>query len=140
MRYVVIIVAVFVVTILPLWNSCSPKPPDDILPIPPIPVKIIKQVKVGEVFSISLESNPSTGFDWTVKYDETMIEYLGYSSSPQAEMPKPGDQSYPDYRFKALKSGDTMITLLYQRSKEHGFLQDYVLKTIDVYVIIQDME
>jgi hypothetical protein len=73
-RYAVIIVVVFIVSMLILVNSCSSEPPDGNLPVPTVPVKnqkadkiepeqIIKQVKVGEVFSLSLESNPSTGFD-----------------------------------------------------------------------------
>ena len=151
MRYVVIIVVVLIVSMLALGNSCYPEPPDDNLPVPPVPVnnqkadtveaeKIIKQLKVGEVFSLSLESNPSTGFDWTVKYDKTMIEYLGDTSSPQTEILKPGDQYYPAYTFKALKSGETTIMMIYEQSKESGFSQNFVLKSIEIEVTIKDLE
>ncbi len=114
------------------------------IPQPPAPQqlptpKILDQVKVavGEVFNIPLTSNPSTGYDWTVKHDPAMIEYLDYDCQPVRMPPAPGDQSYCGYKFKALKVGETKITLIYERSKEHGFEVSEVAEIIEVPVNIQ---
>jgi predicted secreted protein len=94
-------------------------------------------VAVGEVFTIPLTSNPSTGYDWTVKHDPAMIEYLGYDCEPGRMPPAPGDQSYCTYKFKALATGETTITLIYEHSKEQGFEVSEVAEIIEVPVTIQ---
>jgi len=74
---------------------------------------------VGEVFTIPLTRNVSTGFDWEMKYDPAMVEYLGRDCRTPAPA-CPGDQSYCSYKFKALAQGETKITLLYQRGEKLG--------------------
>ncbi|MDD5312242.1 MAG: protease inhibitor I42 family protein [Dehalococcoidia bacterium] len=100
-----------------------------------IPDKV--NLQVGEVFSIPLGANSSTGYDWTIKNDPAMVEFLGYDSALPAGIPLPGSGSARTYKFKALKSGTTMLTLIYERSKEHGFAQGDVMKTIEIPVTIR---
>lgn len=93
-------------------------------------------VTVGEEFAIPLASNPSTGYDWTVKHDATMLEYMGYESGLSWN-PAPGNQVSREYKFKALKAGNTNITMIYERSPERGFARSDVLKSIEIPVIIR---
>lgn len=100
-----------------------------------IPGKV--SVRVGEVFSVPLGANSSTGFDWTVKNDPSMLEFLGYDSELPAGIPAPGYGSARTYRFKALKNGTTLLTLVCERSTEHGFAVNSVMRTIEILVTIQ---
>ena len=100
-----------------------------------IPEKI--NVQVGEVFSIQLGANSSTGYDWTIKNDSMLVEFLGYDSELPVGIPPPGSGSERTYKFKAIKSGTTLLTLIYERSKEHGFAVGDVWKTIEIPVTIQ---
>lgn len=90
------------------------------------------EAKVGETFSINLVSNPTTGYDWTVKTDNVTVMYQGYD--PVGGGSLVGSPVDRIYKFKALKAGDGKITLLYERSKERGFKVSEVLKTLEVLV------
>ncbi|MFZ2410662.1 MAG: protease inhibitor I42 family protein [Candidatus Methanoperedens sp.] len=81
-------------------------------------------------------SNPSTGYDWTVKQDTTMLEFMGYESELTWNT-APGNQVPRVYKFKALKAGNTNITMIYERSLERGFAKSDVLKSIEIPVIIR---
>ncbi|MCJ7654194.1 MAG: protease inhibitor I42 family protein [Dehalococcoidia bacterium] len=127
---------ILILLVLSLALGCTPpQPPEPQLPTPKVPEQV--EVAVGEVFTIPLTSNPSTGYDWTVKHDSEMVEYLGYDCEPGRMPPAPGDQSYCGYKFKALKVGETKITLIYERSKERGFAVNEVAEIIEVPVTIQ---
>jgi predicted secreted protein len=71
------------------------------------------------------------------KHDPEMIEFLGYDSETGGTSPVPGAQVYRAYKFKALKIGETKITLTYGQTKEHGFARDDIWKTLEVPVTIQ---
>ena len=106
-------------------------------PLPPVWEKLEQvRVPVGEVFTIPLTANPSTGYDWTVKHDPAMVEFLDYESNSARTPPAPGDQVYRTYKFKALKRGETKITLVYERSRERGFAISEILERIEVPVTI----
>ena len=94
-------------------------------------------VQVGEVFSIPLGANSSTGYDWTIKNDPALVEFLGYDSELPVGIPPPGSGSERTYKFKAIKSGTTLLTLIYERSMDHGFAVSNVLKTIEITVTIR---
>jgi predicted secreted protein len=104
-------------------------------PTPEVQTQV--NVVVGQVFDIPLDANPSTGFDWTVQYDKEMIEYQNYTGYSDSTPPMPGSPSHRTYHFKALKAGQTKITLVYERSKEHGFSVTTVAEIIEVPVSIQ---
>ncbi|MFC1933048.1 protease inhibitor I42 family protein [Chloroflexota bacterium] len=73
---------------------------------------------VGSEFAIALDSNPTTGYDWEVSYDDNMLT-LGDKEYTMEKCPGlvgAGGTQY--FTFKALKKGETKITLDYQRSWE----------------------
>ena len=74
---------------------------------------------VGQEFIIALDSNPTTGYDWEESYDASMLsldeEESRYEPDEKAKgLVGAGGTQY--YRFKALKKGNTEITLVYKRS------------------------
>lgn len=105
-------------------------------PEPPAPESQEYIVTVGEEFTIPLGSNPSTGYDWTVKTDTAMLEFMG-DESELTWNTAPGNQVFRAYKFKALKAGNTNITMIYERSPERGFTKSDVLKSIEIPVIIR---
>jgi predicted secreted protein len=127
---------ILILVLSSLAVACGlPQPPVPKLPTPEVLEQVV--VAVGEVFTIPLTANPSTGFDWTVKHDAAMVEYLGHDCSPGRMPPAPGDQSHCGYKFKALTRGETKITLLYEQGKERGFAVSTVLEIVEVPVTIR---
>ncbi|MEA3493136.1 MAG: protease inhibitor I42 family protein [Candidatus Margulisiibacteriota bacterium] len=77
-------------------------------------------LKAGTNFSIYLEGNPTTGYNWQVKdYDRKIIEQVGkekYSS----EGDKIGTGGHFTFNFKALLPGKTKLELAYLRPWEEN--------------------
>ncbi len=75
------------------------------------------EVKKGEEFTISLDSNPSTGYSWhmTNPPSKYLIEFVGSEHKP----PKKGligASGVEEWKFKALnKTGNTFIEMKYYR-------------------------
>lgn len=71
-----------------------------------------------EVFEISLNSNPTTGYQWTIeKIDSSYLYQLG-ESEYFSESTLMGGGGIETYKFKTLKEGETELLLLYRRSWE----------------------
>ena len=77
-------------------------------------------IGVNQEFVIALGANPTTGYDWEVSLDETILELVGktYKLAEEAEHGIVGAGGVDYFRFKALKAGETEITLVYKRSWE----------------------
>lgn len=75
--------------------------------------KIIK-VKLGNIFKLSLDSNPTTGYRWEVNFDSDFIklEKKIYTQSNS----KLGGGGKEHFSFISLKYGKTTITMQYKRS------------------------
>ncbi|MFX1420307.1 MAG: protease inhibitor I42 family protein [Promethearchaeota archaeon] len=77
--------------------------------------KVIR-VELGIIFKISLDSNPSTGYQWEVKFDPNYLRLedraLVLANS------KLGGGGREHFSFKSLKYGKTKIAMLYKRSWE----------------------
>ena len=71
---------------------------------------------VGDKFAIALDSNPTTGFEWEVAYDEGVLEMVNkeYSLEKSPGLVGAGGTQY--FTFKALKAGATEITFIYNVS------------------------
>lgn len=81
-------------------------------------------MKAGDSFSVTLCSNPSTGFQWesAVISDpsvltETSHQYIGPESDPA---PPPGTPGQDVWTFRALKKGTSTISIYYSRPWEGG--------------------
>ena len=79
-------------------------------------------IGVNQQFVIALGSNPTTGYVWQVSYDGTMLELVGgkstYEPGKEAKQGKVGAGGTEFFRFKALKMGETEISLVYKRPWE----------------------
>ena len=76
------------------------------------------ELAIGEILTIELESNPGTGYAWSViEIDETVLVQDG--ESVYNETSEPGIASGTEtLRFKAIGSGKTILKLGYRRSWE----------------------
>jgi len=75
---------------------------------------------INQEFVIALDSNPTTGYNWEESYDETMLKLVEskYELGKQAKEGAVGAGGTQYFRFQALKTGKTEITLTYKRSWE----------------------
>jgi inhibitor of cysteine peptidase len=81
--------------------------------------------EVNQQFVIALGSNPTTGYSWQASYDETMLELVGGESTyKEAGKGLIGAGGVEYFRFKALKTARTEITLVYKRVWEEPTPQD----------------
>ena len=68
---------------------------------------------------LALGSNPTTGFRWEASFDDTTLKLVDKTYEPRsapAGMVGVGGTEY--FRFRALRTGETVITMIYQRSWE----------------------
>ncbi len=78
-------------------------------------------IGVDQEFIIALGANPTTGYGWQETYDETMLEMVGgktYKPGEEAEEGVVGAGGVEYFRFKALKIGETEVTLIYKRPQD----------------------
>jgi predicted secreted protein len=76
--------------------------------------------KLNEPFNISLDSNPTTGYSWTVDFDH---EYLSggtevYSTSNTSQPISVGGGSKQIFNFTPIQEGRTIISAVYKRPWE----------------------
>lgn len=89
-------------------------------------------VKVGQEFVIALGSNLTTGYSWQESYDTLMLKLVEkkyVSDETEEELVGAGGVEY--FRFRALKQGNTQITLDYQRPWE-GTSEDQKVFTVNI--------
>ena len=91
-------------------------------------------IGVNQEFVIALGANPTTGYDWEVSLDETMLELVEkiYKLPEEAEHEVVGAGGVDYFRFRALKKGTTEITTVYKRTwEEEGIDQKVFTVNID---------
>jgi len=81
-------------------------------------------VAVGDSFTVTLCSNPSTGFEWESAQisDQTVLQqtdhqFVGPESEPP---PPPGTPGEEIWTFQVLKKGETTVSMEYSRPWEGG--------------------
>lgn len=90
-------------------------------------------IGVNQEFIIALGSNQTTGYGWQESHDQSMLELLEKVYKEQAQEGVVGAGGVEYFRFKALKAGETEITLTYQRPWEEPTSQDLTkIFTVDV--------
>jgi len=80
--------------------------------------------EVNQQFVIALGSNPTTGYSWQASYDETMLELVEKTYKEEAKEGLVGAGGVEHFRFKALKTARTEVTLVYKRPWEEPTPQD----------------
>ena len=90
-------------------------------------------VGIDKEFVIALGSNPTTGYRWQASYDEAMIELVEskYEPGKQAKEGAVGAGGVEYFTFKALKQGQTGITLDYLRPWEKESIEQKAF-TVDI--------
>ena len=85
-------------------------------------------VGVNQEFMIALDSNPTTGYVWHESYDDSLLQLVGksYEMGKAAKQGAVGAGGVEYFRFKALKTGKTEITLVYKRPWEEERLYEKV--------------
>ena len=89
-------------------------------------------IGITQEFVIALGSNPTTGYSWQESYDGTMLELVGGESTyKESKEGVVGAGGIEYFRFKALKAGETEITLAYKRPWEEEIVEQKVF-TINI--------
>jgi len=85
-------------------------------------------IGVNQEFVIALGSNPTTGYSWQESHDENVLELVEtkYEPTKEVEQGKVGAGGVEYFRFRALKKGNTEITLVYKRAWEEDSLDKKV--------------
>jgi predicted secreted protein len=92
------------------------QPPPAPAPAQPAPENNTSQtVTLRKEFSVTLPSNPSTGYGWKVAaYDREFLQLLR-NRYQKPDQPRPGAGGQELFDFLPLKSGTTSIVFHYQR-------------------------
>ena len=109
------------------YTGCSPEPQerdDDQLP-PGEEYDEIIDVKVGDEFTISRGSNPSTGYEWKLEFDSALIKLEKKSFLPDKNIP--GSPGTDTYTFTALKASKAKIKMIYWREWEKVVIEEYLV-------------
>ena len=92
----------------------------------------------GQVLVITLESNPTTGYQWEpVEGQESVLQQMGeaeFKPSETGEPPLAGSGGSEIFRFKATSSGQMTLQIIYHRSWEEGVEP---LKTFSLQVTVR---
>ena len=85
-------------------------------------------ISVNQEFVIAIGANPTTGYDWEVSLDETILELVEktYKPAEEAEHEIVGAGGVDYFRFKALKAGEAEIIMVYKRSWEEEGIEQKV--------------
>jgi len=77
------------------------------------------EVKVGQEFNITLESNPTTGYQWQLakEVNGTILQFVGSEYKP-SDSGLLGAGGKEIWTFKAMSSGTTKISMKYVRPWE----------------------
>jgi inhibitor of cysteine peptidase len=85
-------------------------------------------IGINQEFSITLGSNPTTGYSWQESYDENFLELVAKSYRPgaEAEPEVVGAGGTEYFQFKALQPGETELVMTYKRGWEEESLKQLV--------------
>ena len=82
-------------------------------------------VKKDQEFTIILESNPTTGYQWIPTFNTSMINLVSHNFQPSTTklMGSPGTDIF---KFKATSQGTESLKMIYKRSWEKEFVKEKV--------------
>jgi len=112
-----------VIILVVLYVGCSPEPrgSEDNDPSPSYDEAI--DVKVGDQFTISRGSHPSTGYEWELEFDSAIIRLDSKKFVPDSNLP--GSPGTDTYTFTALAVSKTRIEMTYKRPWEDEIIDEY---------------
>jgi inhibitor of cysteine peptidase len=83
-----------------------------------------KKIKVGDIFEITLDDNPTTGFIWEPIISREVLEYLDTYSEINSSLV--GSAARQHFRFKALSSGKTDLVFRQSRPWEKDNIREAI--------------
>ena len=92
------------------------------------------ELKKGKSIQVSLEGNPTTGYNWYMVTQEPAVLEQAGQPSYKADSDKLGSPGIITLKFKAVASGKAALQLVYKRSWETGVA---ALKTYEVNLVIK---
>jgi len=82
------------------------------------------ELAVGETLTVTLDSNPTTGFSWALaaNSDEAVLQEVDheYVADDTGETPLAGAGGVENWTFKALEKGETTVSMEYGQPWEGG--------------------
>jgi len=87
--------------------------------------------EVGGTFTISLESNPTTGYSWQAEFDTESLELVSEDFTTDSTLIGAG--GVQKFEFMALKQGQVLVTMVYKRPWEDESIDT---KIIPVNIIV----
>jgi predicted secreted protein len=78
-------------------------------------------VMKGENFTVRLDAVPTAGYRWQPIYDERYLKLISNEFTPASE--KMGAGGAEKFVFQAIKSGNTVIEMVYKRVWEKSSLK-----------------
>ncbi|MBV6397357.1 MAG: hypothetical protein HFACDABA_02971 [Anaerolineales bacterium] len=90
------------------------------------------EVRVGEEFTITLETNPNAGLHWevAVELDETILDLSQIRKEFVPDSEREGSAGRDVWTFVAIAPGETTITLGYYRGATENSVKTAVFKII----------
>lgn len=77
--------------------------------------------RTGQKFTISLDSNPTTGYTWFPRFNRMIIKLLSHDFHPSSRtaLGGPGNEVFT---FQAVSQGTDEVKMFYKRNWEKRFL------------------
>ncbi|MDP7247377.1 MAG: protease inhibitor I42 family protein [Candidatus Peribacteraceae bacterium] len=75
-------------------------------------------IKVGEVFTINLKGNPTTGFQWAVQHDTDYLELVEDKYMAYEKPHLVGVGGEYAFTLKSIKEGESVLVFTYQKPQE----------------------
>ena len=126
-----IMLSTFLVVLAVLYTGCptavrrSEDEEDDSSPPPDETYDEVIDVKVGDKFTISRRSNPSTGYEWELEFDSYFIKLESKVFLPDNNLI--GSPGTDKCTFTALKIAQTEIKMTYKRPWEDEIIDEYLV-------------
>jgi inhibitor of cysteine peptidase len=79
------------------------------------------EVAVNEVFTITMDSNPTTGYRWEVNYDDNFLELIFRKFNQLSD--SIGSGGFEKFEFKGLTLCETNVKMIYKREWEEKSLK-----------------
>lgn len=124
MKFVKVTLAVLFIAVL--LAGCAPAPAPAPAPTPeptpaPSPSTYSNSgqpitIPVGVSFTISVSSNPSTGYSWEAGFDQSLLKLIKRYTPSNSGMI--GAAGVENFEFEGMRPGNTNIYLNYKRSFE----------------------
>ncbi len=119
-----LLVAILLILLLTQWHDRSTRLSPEENRVNELPVSEVSAdaltVKAGERFTLSLQSNPTTGYHWELadSLDGTRLRLAGNEYQPDRTTGLVGSGGTEHWTFEALRPGKTAVRFKYVRPWE----------------------